>query len=58
MGDQHFNDPIARYVPQLIEMSNTSVTGVVYDDVDKVQWNEVTVAQLASHLAGILRDCE
>jgi CubicO group peptidase (beta-lactamase class C family) len=56
VGDERFNDPITRYVPELVSMSNTSATGVVYDDIDQVRWNEVTLGQLASHLAGILRD--
>jgi hypothetical protein len=43
VGDEHFNDPIATYVPELVEMCNTSVTEVVYNDFDKVHWNEVTL---------------
>ena len=58
VGDEHFNDPITRYVPELDAICNTSVTGVVYDDIDQVRWNEVTLGQLASHLAGIPRDRE
>ncbi|KAH7304335.1 beta-lactamase/transpeptidase-like protein, partial [Stachybotrys elegans] len=56
VGDEHFNDPITRYVPELGAVSNISATGVVYDDIDQVRWNEVTLGQLASHLAGIPRD--
>lgn len=58
VGDEHFNDPIIRYVPELAAVSNTLGGTVVYDDIDTVRWEEVTLGQLASHLAGIPRDCE
>jgi len=58
VGDEHFNDPITRYIPELAAVSSTSRGAVVYDDIDTVQWDEVTLGQLASHLAGIPRDCE
>ncbi|RBR14480.1 uncharacterized protein FIESC28_07716 [Fusarium coffeatum] len=56
VGDEHFNDPITKHVPELAMVDNTSITGVVYDDIDRVRWGEVTLGQLASHLAGIPRD--
>ncbi|KXJ86467.1 beta-lactamase/transpeptidase-like protein [Microdochium bolleyi] len=60
VGDERFGDPITRYVPELAAAvtANTSVLkpGVVYDDIDNVRWDEVTLGQLASHLAGIPRD--
>lgn len=57
VGDAHFNDPITRYVPELADVVNeTTADGVVYDDIDHVRWEEVTLGQLAGQLAGIPRD--
>lgn len=58
VGDEHFNDPITRYVPELAAAFKTLDRSVVYDDIDTVRWDEVTLGQLASHLAGIPRDRE
>lgn len=65
VGDEHFNDPITKYVPELLELRNSTsaekngnVDAVVYDDIDHVRWEEVTLGQLASHAAGIPRDRE
>ena len=58
VGDDHFGDPITRYVPELLAVANDSVSGAIYDDIDHVRWDEVTLGQLASHLAGIPRDRE
>lgn len=57
VGDERFNDPITRYVPELGVVGGPS-DGVLYDDIDHVRWDEVTLGQLASHLAGIPRDRE
>lgn len=61
VGDERFNDPITKYVPELLEAgSSTSSKNcsvhVVYDDIDHVRWEEITLGQLASHAAGIPRD--
>ncbi|KAF2973099.1 hypothetical protein GQX73_g677 [Xylaria multiplex] len=40
VGDERFNDPITKYVPELVNLG----------------WEEVTLGQLASHAAGIPRD--
>ncbi|KAG9254832.1 beta-lactamase/transpeptidase-like protein [Emericellopsis atlantica] len=56
VGDERFNDPITKYVPELVTTKNDSVSGTVYDDIDHVRWHEVTLGQLASQLAGIPRD--
>jgi CubicO group peptidase (beta-lactamase class C family) len=50
-GDVHWNDPITDFVPELAKAAKTS------DGVTHVSWNEVTVGELASHMAGIGRDC-
>jgi CubicO group peptidase (beta-lactamase class C family) len=53
LGDGHWNDPITRYVPELKQaQSNYSASSAI----DSVQWEEVTLGELASHMAGITRD--
>ncbi|KAJ1324101.1 serine hydrolase [Microdochium nivale] len=58
VGDEHFSDPITKYVPELASVRDNATLepGTVYDDIDSVRWDEVTLGQLASHLAGIPRD--
>ncbi|PYI28273.1 beta-lactamase/transpeptidase-like protein [Aspergillus indologenus CBS 114.80] len=51
-GDTVFRDPVAKYVPEIRRLS-TKPPG---NEIDSVRWNEVTIGQLASHLAGIPRD--
>ncbi|KAI0414742.1 beta-lactamase/transpeptidase-like protein [Xylaria grammica] len=59
VGDEYFNDPITKYVP---ELANLGCSGKganpqeVYNDIDHVRWQEVTLGELASHAAGIPRD--
>jgi hypothetical protein len=50
-GDRIFNDPVIKYLPELTNESTT-------DSLGQVQWNDVTVGQLASHMSGLPRDCE
>lgn len=52
-GDVHFNEPITKYVPELAAASRKAITNAV----DFVDWNEVTIGNLASHMGGIGRDC-
>lgn len=51
-GDQIFNDPVVKYLPEL----ETTSQGW-RDAISQVQWPDVTVGQLASHMSGIARDC-
>ncbi|KAI1111600.1 hypothetical protein F5Y14DRAFT_424594 [Nemania sp. NC0429] len=55
VGDEHFNDPITKYVP---ELANLSCNGhdELYNDIDHVRWEDITLGELASHAAGIPRD--
>lgn len=55
VGDQHFNDPITKYVPELANLTCTD-HDELYNDIDHVRWDEITLGQLASHAAGIPRD--
>lgn len=52
-GDQIFNDPVVKYLPELASASRgqQGPTGLV-------QWSDVTVGQLTSHMSGIARDCK
>jgi CubicO group peptidase (beta-lactamase class C family) len=51
MGDQRWDDPITRYLPELISI--WPLAGEL-----AVPWGDVTIGALASHMAGIGRDCE
>ncbi|KAI1125391.1 beta-lactamase/transpeptidase-like protein [Nemania abortiva] len=59
VGDEYFNDPITKYVP---ELANLSCLGgvdhheIYYNDIDHARWEEITLGELASHAAGIPRD--
>lgn len=52
-GFDVFEDPVAKYVPELQEADENSNINAVQD----VDWKEITVGALASQLSGILRDC-
>ncbi|RAL15086.1 serine hydrolase domain-containing protein [Aspergillus homomorphus CBS 101889] len=51
-GDAVFREPVAKYVPEIRAWSNRPHG----NEIDSVRWNEVTIGELASHLAGIPRD--
>lgn len=50
-GDRIFNDPVTEHLPELASASKDNQIG-------RIQWEDVTVGQLASHMSGIARDCE
>ncbi|KAJ6007095.1 hypothetical protein N7499_000759 [Penicillium canescens] len=52
-GTKYFQDPVAQYVPELRTNHKAKHTR---DAIDYVQWHDVTIGELASHQAGILRD--
>lgn len=54
-----FNDPVAKYVPQLQSASKDLQhnSTMQLDQANYIQWDQVTIGELASHLAGIPRDC-
>ncbi|KAK6845612.1 beta-lactamase [Apiospora arundinis] len=57
IGDERFNDPITKYVPELANLTYHNLeNGTVYDDLEHVRWEDVTLGQLASQAAGIQRD--
>ncbi len=51
IGDKYWDEPITKYVP---ELANRKVKNPVYD----INWDEVTLGALASHLAGIPQHCK
>ena len=52
-GDQIFDDPVTKHLPELIDNTTRE-----QDMNGRVRWEDVTVGQLASHMSGIVRDCE
>ena len=54
-GDDWFNDPITKYIPELAVAATsnfTSPNGIT------PKWNEITVGQLASHMGGLTEFCK
>ena len=49
LGDGYWNDAVSKYVPELAAATGNVVT--------QVQWDQVTLGDLAGQLAGIDRDC-
>lgn len=43
------DDPITKWLPELLENKN--------DDDGRIEWDQITLRSLASHLGGIHRDC-
>lgn len=55
-GDEIWNQPITKYVPELAAMvANTSSSS---DPVNNIAWNDVTIGSLATQMSGIPRDCK
>ncbi|KAI1489871.1 beta-lactamase/transpeptidase-like protein [Biscogniauxia mediterranea] len=52
VGDAYWNTPVTRYVPELDLLAGKAQ----YDPIMNVAWDEVTLGNLASHMAGIVRD--
>jgi len=52
-GDEYFTRPITDFVPELAQAAQNSTAN---DSVYDVQWEDVTIGALASHMAGISRD--
>ncbi|KAK4143931.1 beta-lactamase/transpeptidase-like protein [Dichotomopilus funicola] len=49
LGDKYWDKPITEYVPELAEEK-------LQDPIHDVDWSEVTLGSLASHMSGIPRD--
>lgn len=59
-GDVDFNQPIRKYVPELKEAAEelSKNTTMGKDAIDFARWGDITIGELASHQAGIARDCK
>ncbi|OTB06406.1 hypothetical protein M426DRAFT_318815 [Hypoxylon sp. CI-4A] len=51
-GDTYWNTPVTQWVPELELLSGRAE----YDPVMNVNWESITLQDLASHMAGIVRD--
>jgi CubicO group peptidase (beta-lactamase class C family) len=55
IGENYWNDPITKYIPELQALGkNSSGRSPVY----YVDWDEITVGSLASFYSGLMRDCK
>lgn len=52
-GEQYLNDPITKWVPELADLAGKAAE----DPVMNVDWDGITIGAIASHMAGIVRDC-
>jgi CubicO group peptidase (beta-lactamase class C family) len=52
VGDASFNDPVTRYVPELDVLSAKNAAS----PLEHVDWRNITIGALATHMAGIPRD--
>ncbi|KAJ5639546.1 uncharacterized protein N7484_007408 [Penicillium longicatenatum] len=50
VGDKIFNDPVTKYLPELANGSSTATS------ISHTKWDEITVGQIASHMAGTARN--
>lgn len=58
-GDSSFHDPIFKYIPELRDVVRLGKGNNSYiDSVDHVQWEDVTVGEIVSHMAGLERACK
>ena len=53
-GTRYFNEPVSKYVPEL-QMNYSAAQAK--DTITYLQWSDVTIGELASHQAGLARDC-
>jgi len=49
-GWEYFDEPVAKYVPELAKKGGIGAGGV--------DWNRITLGSLAGQLSGLARDCE
>ncbi|PLB39806.1 serine hydrolase domain-containing protein, partial [Aspergillus candidus] len=58
MGDRVFSHPVGAYVPELLEAAEKFRHNktAANDQANLMRWDEVTVGELASHMAGVTRD--
>jgi len=54
-GDDTWNQPITKYIPELAEAASSTADE---SDIDALRWHQVTVGALASQLSGVVRDVQ
>jgi hypothetical protein len=52
-GEEHWDESVTKWVPELANASE-----ILNDQSKYVDWNAVTLGDLAGHLSGIARDCK
>lgn len=57
VGDARLSDPITKYVPELLS-NNDSADGLLTEDMPPTNWEDITIGDMASHMAGLSRDCK
>lgn len=59
-GFDPLQDPVSKYIPEIKTAATDLLRNATKsnDGIDYTKWDEITVGELASHLAGIARDCE
>lgn len=55
-GEGHWHESIPQYVPELAQAVKDRDPAI--DPVANIDWNAVTLGDLAGHLAGLPRDCK
>lgn len=53
VGETHWREPVTKYIPELAAAAKSR-----QDSLESVQWDDVTLGDLASQMAGIARDCK
>lgn len=55
-GPKWWNHPITEFIPRLADAAKAC--SATQDPIDCLDWDDVTLGALASHMAGVPRDCE
>ena len=55
-GYTHWLDPVTKWVPELAAAAEANHE-THWDSIDHVQWQDITLGDLASQMSGIRRDC-
>lgn len=52
-GYDYFNNLITKWVPEVTNVPlEDNSSDMLYDDINQARWDEITLGQLSSHLAG------
>lgn len=56
VGDEQWNEPVTRYVPEIREWVERNKESK--NEVYQADWEDVSIGSLATQLTGTIRDCE